>query len=181
MRADIEETKKPATIVPFIYRGYRLYPVRRDDKEKYSSFLEKMRNENNDQDSEKLNIDSFMDYILTKYSGKENRGFFVFKDGELVGDVFVTGLDWGSRACVTTIGLLKEHRGKGIGKGLMATVETLAIDQRCTSIELLVLTSNSSVVDFYRKIGYCVRMQTEDGWSMVKDLLSLGRRNRNSC
>jgi len=169
-RKEITEKDKP--VVPFIYKGYRLYPIRKIDKEKYFTFLKTFQEEGNGGKGIYTDIDSYMEYITYRYDGKCNRAFFVFKDGVIVGDLFIMGLDpsIGGTVYVTTIGLLKEHRGKGTGRGLMTVVETLTRDARCRYVELSVLIDNPDVLDFYEKLGYSVYSKDDGGWTLRKDL-----------
>lgn len=170
-----EEVGKRKTIVPFIYKGYRLYPVSIEYKEMYRVFLRQFYEENNNVDYLSYNMDTHMDYITRKYNCKENRGFFVFKDNELVGDLFISRLGTLSPVFINTIGLLKKHQGKGIGRGLMSMVETLAMNSSSKVIELMVEPDNSAVIDFYLKQGYTVRRKSTNGWNMVKYLTIGGK------
>lgn len=170
-----KHSEKQKTIVPFIYKGYRLHPVSSEYKDQYVSFLRQFYRENNSVDYLSDNIDPHMSYITQKYRDKENRGFFVFKDGELVGDLFITRLGCLGSAFVGTIGLLKDHQGKGVGRGLMEVAETLARDSSSKSIELMVEPNNGNVVDFYKKLGYVVRRKSDDGWNMIKYLTVRGK------
>ncbi len=177
-RKEITEKDKP--VVPFIYKGYRLYPIRKIDKEKYLTFLNTVHEEGNGGNYVNLDMDNHMNYIANRYDGKCNRAFFVFKDGRIVGDLFIMGLDpsIGGTAHVTTIGLLKEHQGKGIGRGLMTVAETLAKDARCRYVELSVLIDNPSVLGFYEKLGYSVYSKDSGGWSLRKDLTIVPKTNK---
>ena len=176
-----KDSEKQKTIVPFIYKGYRLHPVSSEYKDQYVSFLRQFYRENNNVDYISDNIDPHMSYITQKYRDKENRGFFVFKDGRIVGDLFIMGLDpsIGGTAYVTTIGLLKEHQGKGIGRGLMVVTETLARDARCRYVELSVLIDNPGVLGFYEKLGYSVCSKDSGGWSLRKDLTVVPKTNNS--
>ena len=170
-----EETEKPKTVVPFIYKGYRLYPVRKLDLKKYMEFSFKLEGNSYWTDADLVTYKPLLDYYTEKYEGQHNKAFFVFKDNEIVGELFVTDLRPGGRVCITSLQLLREHRGKGIGKGLMTLVEVLVKQAKCSLIELYVERHNGEVLDFYRKLGFAVRHQHEDGWSMVKDLLCVSR------
>ena len=176
-----EVTKKDKQVVPFIYKGYRLYPIRKIDKEKYLTFLKTFYEENNGSKDVAFDIDNHINYITYRYDGKFNKAFFVFKDGKIVGDLFIMGLDpsVGGTAHVTTIGLLKEHQGKGIGRGLMTIAETLAKDARCRYVELSVLIYNPDFLGFYEKIGYSVYSKDDGGWSLRKDLTVVTKTNDN--
>ena len=46
-----------------------------------------------------------------------------------------------------------EHRGKGIGKVLMAYVARIAVEHRCARFEWIVLDWNTEAIEFYRRLG----------------------------
>jgi GNAT superfamily N-acetyltransferase len=45
------------------------------------------------------------------------------------------------------------HRGRGIGKGLLAAVARLAVERRCGRVEWSVLDWNAPSIGFYRGLG----------------------------
>lgn len=45
------------------------------------------------------------------------------------------------------------HRGKGIGKALLAAVAAVAVDEGCPRLEWAVLDWNQPAIDFYRSVG----------------------------
>jgi len=55
------------------------------------------------------------------------------------------------------IGLLyvsPDHRGDGMGQELLGKMKDYFKAERCTSIKLLVLSDNTSAIDFYKKSGF---------------------------
>jgi GNAT superfamily N-acetyltransferase len=45
------------------------------------------------------------------------------------------------------------HRGKGLGKALLAHVAKVAVERRCGRFEWAVLDWNTPAIDFYRSLG----------------------------
>jgi RimJ/RimL family protein N-acetyltransferase len=53
-----------------------------------------------------------------------------------------------------TMGLLKEHRGQGLGKKLLAAALRIAFSKYYERVELYVFASNTRAVEFYRRVGF---------------------------
>jgi ribosomal protein S18 acetylase RimI-like enzyme len=53
-----------------------------------------------------------------------------------------------------TMGLLKDHRGQGWGKKLLAAALRIAFSKFYERVELYVFASNMRAVEFYRRIGF---------------------------
>ena len=49
--------------------------------------------------------------------------------------------------------VLKEHRGKGYGKGLITKLAEIALDEGCGRLEWSCLDWNTPSIDFYKSIG----------------------------
>jgi GNAT superfamily N-acetyltransferase len=68
-----------------------------------------------------------------------------------------------------------DHRGRGIGKALLASVARIAVERRCGRLEWSVLDWNSDAIGFYERIG--ARPNSE--WTVYRltgeALTSLGR------
>lgn len=78
--------------------------------------------------------------------------FVAERDGEVVGYAGVwTVLD---EAHVTNIAVHPDHRRLGIGRLLLATLVTRAIEQGCDSIMLEVRKSNHTAQKLYRDFGF---------------------------
>ena len=82
---------------------------------------------------------------------------------EVVASVMV-GFD-GHRGWVYYLGVAERHRKQSYGRALMQEAERLLIERGCPKINLQVRSSNSGVIEFYRRLGY-----SED------DTVSLGKR-----
>lgn len=84
--------------------------------------------------------------VLLAYVGNEVAGYalffhtfstFVGRRGLYLEDLFV----------------LPDHRGRGIGKRLLAHLAKLAIERRCRRMEWAVLDWNESAIRFYKSLG----------------------------
>ena len=60
--------------------------------------------------------------------------------------------------------MLPEHRGRGIGKALLARVARLAVDRGSGRIEWSVLDWNAPSIAFYRARG----AMPMDGWTVYR-------------
>ena len=65
--------------------------------------------------------------------------------------VFAPGV---AEADVLTVGVVPDHRGKGIAKGLMALITDWAKAQGSTAMMLEVKTDNSEAIGLYESLGY---------------------------
>ena len=84
-------------------------------------------------------------------------------DGIVVASV-MAGYE-GHRGWINYLAVLPEHQGKGLGRVMMAEAERLLRDAGCPKINLQVRSSNSAVIEFYRRLGYG-----------VDDVVSMGKR-----
>ncbi len=85
-------------------------------------------------------------------------------DSRVIGTA-MAGFD-GHRGWVYYVAVSPEHRRKGVGEALMKQVESELIKKGCTKLNLQVRSSNTGVVEFYKKLGYNI----EDHISMGKHL-----------
>ncbi len=60
----------------------------------------------------------------------------------------------GHRGWVYYLAVDAAHRGAGHGRTLMREVERLLLARGCPKLNLLVRTTNTQVLDFYRALGY---------------------------
>ena len=84
-------------------------------------------------------------------------------DGVVVASV-MAGYE-GHRGWINYLAVAPEHRGKGLGRAMMAEAERLLREAGCPKINLQVRSSNTKVIEFYRRLGYT-----------VDDVVSLGKR-----
>jgi ribosomal protein S18 acetylase RimI-like enzyme len=75
-------------------------------------------------------------------------------DDKLIGTVF-GGFD-GRRGIVYHLAVARAYRNNGLGKMLMAKVEERMAAKGCLKSYLLVTRENTSVIDFYRDLGWDV-------------------------
>ena len=59
-----------------------------------------------------------------------------------------------AEADILTVGVIPEHRGKGIAKALMALITDWAIAQGSTAMMLEVKTGNDDAIGLYESLGY---------------------------
>ena len=59
-----------------------------------------------------------------------------------------------TEADILTVGVIPEHRGKGIAKALMALITDWAIAQGSTAMMLEVKTGNDDAIGMYESLGY---------------------------
>ncbi|HEY5957894.1 MAG TPA: GNAT family acetyltransferase [Polyangiaceae bacterium] len=95
----------------------------------------------------------------------------LFLVGEVDDKVVATamfGYD-GHRGSVAYLGVLPEFQRQALGKQLMQAGEALLLAQGCPKINLLVRTSNSGVIEFYRSLGYVMDEVVELGKRLIPD------------
>lgn len=82
---------------------------------------------------------------------------------ELVATAMV-GYD-GHRGAVNYLAVSPRYRRRSFGKAIMREAERLLLERGCPKVNLLVRTSNTEVVEFYRSLGYA-----------QEEVICLGRR-----
>jgi ribosomal protein S18 acetylase RimI-like enzyme len=82
-------------------------------------------------------------------------------DGNLVGTV-MGGYD-GHRGWIYSLAVAAEWRRCGIGSQLMRQVERLLAERCCAKINLQLLTTNATTVEFYERLGYRVEERISMG------------------
>jgi len=91
----------------------------------------------------------------------------LFLVGELEGRVVacvMAGYE-GHRGWLNYLAVAPEHQRRGLARAIVAEAERLLKAAGCPKINLQVRTSNTGVLEFYRRIGYA-----------VDDVVSLGKR-----
>ena len=71
----------------------------------------------------------------------------------------------GHRGWLYYLAVLPEHQRGGYGRAIVAEAERLLRLEGCPKINLQVRTSNTQVIEFYRRIGFS-----------IDDVLSMGKR-----
>ncbi len=102
--------------------------------------------------------------IIAKKLTTQRDLFLVGELGSKVVGTAMGGYD-GHRGWVYLVAVAPEHRRSGLGRRLMAEVESRLVEYGCTKINLQVRADNQEVTDFYRSIGYA-----------VEDRISMGKR-----
>jgi ribosomal protein S18 acetylase RimI-like enzyme len=80
----------------------------------------------------------------------------LFLVGEVEGQIVATvmaGYD-GHRGWLYYLAVLPEHQKGGYGRAIIAEAERLLRAEGCPKINLQVRTSNTAVIEFYRRIGF---------------------------
>lgn len=73
---------------------------------------------------------------------------------------------------VLTLGVDPHHQGKGLGRKLIAAVDTYMRQQQCTSYYLDTEVTNQTALHFYHTIGFMTVAQCYGNVIMRRDLLS---------
>lgn len=71
----------------------------------------------------------------------------------------------GHRGWINYLAVDPSHLRKGLGREIMAEAERLLREAGCPKINLQVRSTNASVIEFYRSLGYA-----------VEDVVNLGKR-----
>lgn len=85
------------------------------------------------------------------------------QDGEIAATVMV-GYE-GHRGWIQYLGVDPKRRRQGLGRAIMAEAERLLREAGCPKINLQVRTSNTGVIEFYKRLGF-----------MPDEVVSLGKR-----
>ncbi|MBX2836283.1 MAG: GNAT family acetyltransferase [Gammaproteobacteria bacterium] len=94
-------------------------------------------------------------------------GAELFLVGELDGAIVASAMGGyeGHRGWVNYLAVSPNHRQKGFGQDIMATLEQLLLNLGCPKINLQIRSTNANVIAFYNSIGY-----------QDDNVLSLGKR-----
>jgi ribosomal-protein-alanine acetyltransferase len=89
-------------------------------------------------------------------------------DQKIIGyaGVFAPGA---AEADILTVGVVPEHRGKGIAKALMALITNWAKEQGTTAMMLEVKTDNTDAIGLYDSLGYSTLNIRKDYFSAGLD------------
>jgi ribosomal protein S18 acetylase RimI-like enzyme len=99
--------------------------------------------------------------IALKRAQQPNLFFVAAIDRKVIGTVMV-GYD-GHRGWINYLAVASEHRRHGIGKALMERAEMELRRLGCPKVNLQVRGTNTSVVAFYKKIGFDVEERVNMG------------------
>ncbi|MDA3872729.1 MAG: GNAT family acetyltransferase [Kiritimatiellae bacterium] len=90
--------------------------------------------------------------------------FFIGEAEQTVIATAMAGYD-GHRGSVYYLAVSPEYQGRGFGRQLMHKVEEMLKAMGCPKLNIVVRSSNESVLEFYHHLGYA-----------VEDVISLGKR-----
>lgn len=90
-----------------------------------------------------------------------------FLVGELEGEIVATCMTGyeGHRGWINYLAVAPEYRHKGFAAQIMLDAERIMRDAGCPKINLQIRTSNTSVIEFYKAMGYD-----------IDDVISMGKR-----
>ena len=71
---------------------------------------------------------------------------------------------------ITSIGIVIEMQGCGLGSRLLDTALAYMIEKKCTLISLEVYTANSKAIALYRKKGFVLQKRKDEKMLMCKKL-----------
>jgi ribosomal protein S18 acetylase RimI-like enzyme len=94
--------------------------------------------------------------------------FLVGAIGDEVVASVMAGFD-GHRGWVYYLAVAERHRKQSYGRALMQEAERLLIERGCPKINLQVRSSNSGVIEFYRKLGYSKDETVSLGKRLIPD------------
>ena len=95
--------------------------------------------------------------------------FLLAIDREQVIGSVLAGYD-GHRGWLYAVAVLKEHQRRGVGSALVREAERRLLELGCVKINLQIQSTNASVTEFYRRLGY----EVEERVSMGKRLGRFG-------
>ncbi|MBE2914517.1 GNAT family N-acetyltransferase [Anoxybacillus flavithermus] len=95
--------------------------------------------------------------MIENISKQKNSTIFVAEDHEkLVGYLMAFGgnAKRNRHSVYLVVGILKEHRGKGVGTELFRKLESWARERKIHRLELTVMTQNQAGIALYKKMGF---------------------------
>jgi ribosomal protein S18 acetylase RimI-like enzyme len=94
--------------------------------------------------------------------------FFVVEDGGVLVATAMVGYD-GHRGWVNYLAVAESHRGRGVGRQLMAEAERALTALGCPKLNLQVRSTNAAVLAFYARLGYGQEAVVSLGRRLVPD------------
>lgn len=93
---------------------------------------------------------------------------YVAADKDRIIGTVMGGYD-GHRGWIYSLAVHKFCRKKGIGKQLVQKVEEELKKLKCAKVNLQILESNNSVIEFYKKCGFSTEQRISMGKKLYKD------------
>ncbi len=110
--------------------------------------------------------------LCRKRNQHDDLVFVAELDGAVVGAV-IAGYD-GIRGWIYGLVVSPEHRRSGIGRKLTHEAESALLALGCPKVNLQVRSTNSEVVEFYRRCGYVIEDRASLGKRLLDEFASLG-------
>ena len=76
----------------------------------------------------------------------------------------------GHRGCINYLAVSPDARGLGHGRALMQHAERLLRERGCPKVNLLVRSTNTGVIGFYRSLGHAVDEAVAMGKRLIPDV-----------
>ncbi len=105
--------------------------------------------------------------ILRKQSVGADLFLVCEQGGRIIGTV-MGGYD-GHRGWMNYLAVDPEHRQGGCGRAIISSLERRLIAVGCPKINLQVRTDNTSVIEFYKRVGYTVDEVSSMGKRLIAD------------
>lgn len=131
-----------------------------------------------------VEVDSFPDpypaALMARLQRTHSESFFVAENpsSELVG--YCVASEKEGSAHLISIGVLREHRRKGVGAALLETLLVWLNERRVEELWLEVNTGNNAAINFYERFGFARVMTIEnyyaDGSPAAKMMLPMRER-----
>lgn len=74
--------------------------------------------------------------------------------GMVTGQILISTAEGGPAAMIEDLIVDKEHRGNGLGKQLLSSIEEWAVEKGASRLQLLADKNNTSALEFYKKISW---------------------------
>jgi ribosomal protein S18 acetylase RimI-like enzyme len=103
--------------------------------------------------------------IARKLAVQRDLFFVGTQDGRVMASV-MAGYE-GHRGWINYLAVSPDARGRGHGRELMEHAQRLLLERGCPKVNLLVRSTNTGVIGFYRSLGYAV----DDAVAMGKRLI----------
>ena len=100
--------------------------------------------------------------VIDKKLDVDDNLFFVAKESGVIKGTIMAGYD-GHRGWIYSLAVSENHRSKKIGSKLLYHAEEQLKKLGCLKINLQILNTNKSVMDFYLKNGYKVEERISMG------------------
>jgi GNAT superfamily N-acetyltransferase len=147
-------------------RSVTIRPCRPDDAEALVNLVRELAVYERLEAQARATADDFRTHLFGPRPSAE--AFLAELEGEAVGFalVFTTFSTFRGQPglYLEDVFVRSEHRGRGVGKALLATLARLAVDRGCGRLEWAVLDWNEPAIGFYRALG----ARPMDEWTVYR-------------